>query len=167
MKSVVVDQRAFDWQGSQAPRHSLTDTVIYEMHVGGFTKHPSSGIEESKRGGTFAGVIEKIPPYLKSLGVTAVELMPIQQFDIDDAPEGRKNYWGYSPINFFAVHAGYSVEKDPLAAITEFKTLVRELHKADIEVILDVVFNHTAEGDESGPTFCFKGLQNGGVLHRR
>ncbi len=117
-------------------------------------------VSKSLNGGTFAGVIEKIP-YLKSLGVTAVELMPIQQFDVDDAPEGRKNYWGYSPINFFAVHAGYSVEKDPLAAITEFKTLVRELHKADIEVILDVVFNHTAEGDESGPTFCFKGLQNG------
>lgn len=159
MKSVVVDQRAFDWQGTQAPRHSMTDTVIYEMHVGGFTKHPSSGVDEARRG-TFAGVIDKIP-YLKSLGVTAVELMPIQQFDVDDAPEGKKNYWGYSPINFFAVHAGYSVEKDPLAAITEFKTLVRELHRADIEVILDVVFNHTAEGDESGPTFCFKGLQNG------
>ncbi|WP_299018823.1 glycogen debranching protein GlgX [uncultured Photobacterium sp.] len=159
MKSIVVNQHAFDWQGTLSPHHSLTDTVIYEMHVGGFTKHSSSGVEESKRG-TFAGIIEKIP-YLKSLGVTAVELMPVQQFDIQDAPDGRKNYWGYSPINFFAIHADYSVEKEPLAAINEFKTLVRELHKAGIEVILDVVFNHTAEGDECGPTFCFKGLQNG------
>ncbi|MCW8330027.1 glycogen debranching protein GlgX [Photobacterium sp. SDRW27] len=159
MKSMVVDHRAFDWQGAQAPRHSLTDTVIYEMHVGGFTKHPSSGVEAAKQG-TFAGIVDKIP-YLKSLGVTAVELMPVQQFDVFDAPDGRQNYWGYSPINFFAIHADYSVEKDPLVAINEFKTMVRELHKAGIEVILDVVFNHTAEGDENGPTFCFKGLQNG------
>ncbi|UTV27241.1 glycogen debranching protein GlgX [Photobacterium atrarenae] len=159
LRSLVVDQQAFDWQDTSPPRHSMTDTVIYEMHVGGFTRHPSSGVTPEKRG-TFAGVIEKIP-YLQSLGVTAVELMPIQQFDVADAPDGRQNYWGYSPINFFSVHADYSVEKNPLAAITEFKTLVRELHKAGIEVILDVVFNHTAEGDESGPTFCFKGLQNG------
>lgn len=159
MLSMVVDQHGFDWQGATSPNHSLTDTMIYEMHVGGFTLHPSSGIEEIRQG-TFAGIIEKIP-YLKSLGVTAVELMPIQQFDVQDAPEGRQNYWGYSPINFFAIHADYSVEKEPLAAINEFKTMVRELHKAGIEVILDVVFNHTAEGDESGPTFCFKGLQNG------
>ncbi|PSW19047.1 glycogen debranching enzyme GlgX [Photobacterium sanctipauli] len=159
MKSIVVDQSDFDWQDVMAPRHSLNDTVIYEMHVGGFTKHPSSGVDKGKRG-TFAGIIDKIP-YLKEMGVTAVELMPVQQFDVNDAPQGRQNYWGYSPINFFAVHAGYSVENDPLAAINEFKTLVRELHRADIEVILDVVFNHTAEGDENGPTFCFKGLQNG------
>ncbi|MEZ8740064.1 glycogen debranching protein GlgX [Photobacterium swingsii] len=158
MKSVVVDHQTFDWQDSQSPRHSLTDTVIYEMHVAGFTQHPNSGVDQAKRG-TYAGIIEKIP-YLKSLGVTAVELMPVQQFDTSDAPEGRDNYWGYSPINFFAVHAGYSIEQDPLAAINEFKLLVRELHKAGIEVILDVVFNHTAEGDENGPTFCFKGLQN-------
>ncbi|MBC7005755.1 glycogen debranching protein GlgX [Photobacterium sp. BZF1] len=159
MKSIVVDHSDFDWQGDVAPRHSLTDTIIYEMHVAGFTRHPSSGVMAAKKG-TFSGIIEKIP-YLKSLGVTAVELMPVQQFDTDDAPEGRDNYWGYSPINFFAVHADYSVEKAPLSAIDEFKTLVRELHKADIEVILDVVFNHTSEGDEHGPTFCFKGLQNG------
>ncbi|MEH6529987.1 MAG: glycogen debranching protein GlgX [Photobacterium frigidiphilum] len=158
MKSIVVDHRHFDWQESRAPSHSLTDTVIYEMHVGGFTKHPSSGVTDAKRG-TFAGIIEKIP-YLKELGITAVELMPVQQFDIHDAPEGRQNYWGYSPINFFSVHAQYSVEQNPIAAIDEFKMLVRELHKADIEVILDVVFNHTAEGDENGPTFCFKGLQS-------
>lgn len=159
LRSIVVDQSEFDWQGTVTPRHSLTETIIYEMHVGGFTRHPNSGVSEAKRG-TFAGIIEKIP-YLKSLGITAVELMPVQQFDVDDAPEGKQNYWGYSPINFFSVHSGYSVEKTPLAAIDEFKTLVRELHKADIEVILDVVFNHTAEGDEFGPTFCFKGLQNG------
>lgn len=159
MKSLVVDQLGFDWQGVPVPSHSLTETIIYEMHVGGFTKHPNSGVAADKRG-TFAGVIEKIP-YLKALGVTAVELLPVQQFDVSDAPDGHSNYWGYSPINFFSVHAGYSVDNDPLSAINEFKTMVRELHKADIEVILDVVFNHTAEGDENGPTFCFKGLQNG------
>ncbi|WP_241148994.1 hypothetical protein [Photobacterium sanguinicancri] len=91
MKSVVVDHQTFDWQGSQSPRHSLTDTVIYEMHVAGFTQHPNSGVEQAKRG-TYAGIIEKIP-YLLSLGVTAVELMPVQQFDTSDAPEGRDNYW--------------------------------------------------------------------------
>ncbi|MGF1727390.1 glycogen debranching protein GlgX [Photobacterium nomapromontoriensis] len=159
MKSVVVDHRGFDWQDVQAPRHSLTNTIIYEMHVGGFTRHPSSGIAPEKRG-TFAAVIDKIP-YLIAMGITAVELMPVQQFDVDDAPSDKQNYWGYSPINFFAVHADYCVDNDPLAAIDEFKTMVRELHRAGIEVILDVVFNHTAEGDENGPTFCFKGLQNG------
>ncbi|MGF1761389.1 glycogen debranching protein GlgX [Photobacterium sagamiensis] len=159
MKSIVVDHRVFDWQQSESPRHSLTDTLIYEMHVGGFTRHLSSGITEEHRG-TFAGIIDKIP-YLKSLGVTAVELMPVQQFDVSDAPQEQENYWGYSPINFFAVHTDYSVGKQPLSAINEFKELVRELHKAGIEVILDVVFNHTAEGGEGGPTFCFKGLQNG------
>ena len=158
LKSVVINHETFDWQGIASPKHSLNDTVIYEMHVKGFTQHPSSEVERDKRG-TFLGIIEKIP-YLKSLGITAVELMPIQQFDKDDAPSGQKNYWGYSPINFFAVHADYSVSRDPLSAIIEFKTLVRELHRAGIEVILDVVFNHTAEGDENGPTFSFKGLQN-------
>ncbi|MGB2078795.1 MAG: glycogen debranching protein GlgX [Vibrio sp.] len=157
MKSVITSD-AFDWQGVTAPNHPLASTLIYEMHVVGFTKDPSSKVEETKRG-TFAGLIDKIP-YLKSLGITAVELMPIQQFDVFDAPEGRENYWGYSPINFFSVHSEYSVEKSPIAAINEFKTLVRELHRNGIEVILDVVFNHTAEGDENGPTFCFKGLQN-------
>ncbi|QOQ68186.1 glycogen debranching protein GlgX [Photobacterium damselae] len=160
MKSIVVDHSHFDWQNTDSPRHSLTDTIIYEMHVGGFTQHPSSNVTPSHRG-TFAGIIDKIS-YLKQLGITAVELMPIQHFDLHDAPAGRENYWGYSPINFFALHSPYSSSKDPLAAINEFKTLVRELHKAGIEVILDVVFNHTAEGDENGPTFCFKGLQNDG-----
>ena len=150
--SMVVDQRVFDWQGTCSPRHSLKDTMIYELHVGGFTKHPSSGVEEARRG-TFAGIIDKIP-YLKSLGVTAVELMPVQQFDIYDAPDGRSNYWGYSPINFFAIHADYSVDKDPLAAINEFKTLVRELHKAGIEVILDVGLQ----------PYCRRGSQRSDIL---
>jgi glycogen operon protein len=158
LKSVVVDHGDFDWQGVQAPNHPLSKTVIYEMHPKGFTGSKTS-LLPTKNLGTFSGIIEKIP-YLKSLGITAIELMPIQYFDQDDAPVGKQNYWGYSPINFFALHSDYSVQKTPIAAIHEFKTLVRELHKADIEVILDVVFNHTAEGDENGPVFCFKGWQN-------
>jgi len=157
MKSAVVDLRGFDWQDTTPPNTALADTVIYEMHVAGFTKHPNSGVSPKKRG-TYAGVIEKIP-YLKSLGITAIELMPVQMFDPFDAPDG-KNYWGYSPINFFAPHLNYSSDKTPLGAFDEFRTMVRELHKAGIEVILDVVFNHTSEGGHDGPIMSFKGLQN-------
>jgi glycogen operon protein len=128
------------------------------MHVRGFTKDPSSGLPESTRG-TYAGVIEKIP-YLKSLGITAVELLPVFQFDALDAPAGHINYWGYAPVSFFAPHAAYSSRPDPLGAVDEFRDMVKALHAAGIEVILDVVFNHTAEGDDSGPTICFRGFAN-------
>ncbi|MDO6764243.1 glycogen debranching protein GlgX [Agarivorans sp. 1_MG-2023] len=158
IKGAVVDSRGFDWQGTHPIKRSLQDTVIYELHVAGFTKHPSSGVPEHKRG-TYAGVIEKIP-YLKELGVTAIELMPVQQFDLQDAPLGKNNYWGYSPINFFSPHNAYSSDKSVCGAFNEFRTMVRELHKAGIEVILDVVFNHTAEGGHDGPTLSMKGLQN-------
>lgn len=158
IKGAVVDLRGFDWQGTQPIKRSLQDTVIYELHVAGFTKHPSSGVAEHKRG-TYAGVIEKIP-YLKELGVTAIELMPVQQFDLQDAPLSKQNYWGYSPINFFSPHTAYSSDKSVCGAFNEFRTMVRELHKAGIEVILDVVFNHTAEGGHDGPTLSMKGLQN-------
>lgn len=158
LKSAVVDLRGFDWQGTRPIKRSLQDTVIYEMHVAGFTKHPNSGVAPNKRG-TYAGVIEKIP-YLQELGVTAVELMPVQQFDVQDAPSGRPNYWGYSPIGFFAPHVAYSSDKSVTGAFDEFREMVRELHKAGIEVILDVVFNHTAEGGHTGPTLGMKGLQN-------
>jgi glycogen operon protein len=132
--------------------------VIYELHVAGFTRHPSSEISAEKRG-TYAGLIEKIP-YLRDLGVTAVELMPVFQFDHHDARPGLVNYWGYSPVSFFAPHAGYSSRQDPLGPIDEFRDMVKEFHRAGIEVILDVVFNHTAEGDQTGPTFCYRGLAN-------
>ncbi len=158
MKSVVVDYRGYNWEGDAPLRKPFRGTVIYEMHVRGFTRHPSSGVEESKRG-TYAGVIEKIP-YLKELGVTAVELLPVFQFDPQDAPPGMSNYWGYSPVSFFAPHSGYSSDPAPLAAIAEFRDMVKALHRAGIEVILDVVFNHTAEGDHRGPMLCFKGLAN-------
>jgi glycogen operon protein len=158
MKSVVVDTAAYDWEGDQPLQHPFAKTVIYEMHVRGFTRHSSSGVKEEKRG-TYAGLIEKIS-YLKGLGITAVELLPIYQFDPQDAPPGLINYWGYSPVSFFVPHQGYSSKKDPLGALDEFRDMVKALHQADIEVILDVVYNHTAEGDHRGPTFCFKGLQN-------
>jgi glycogen operon protein len=128
------------------------------MHVRGFTRHPSSGVVDNKRG-TFAGLIEKIP-YLRELGVTAVELMPVFQFDPQDAPPGLVNYWGYAPVSFFAPHQAYSSRPDPLGPLDEFRDMVKALHRADIEVILDVVFNHTAEGDHNGPTLSFRGLDN-------
>ncbi len=157
-KSVVIDE-AFDWQGDRHLRRGLADTVIYEMHVRGFTQSPSSGVAHP---GTYLGVIEKIP-YLKSLGVTAVELMPVHEFPTE-APtgesSGRDNYWGYDPMAFFAPHRGYAAGSEPGCQVREFKEMVRALHAAGIEVILDVVFNHTAEGNQLGPTFSFKGLEN-------
>ena len=132
--------------------------MIYEMHVAGFTRHPSSGVAPVNRG-TYLGLIEKIP-YLQELGITAVELLPVFQFDPQDAPPGLTNYWGYGPVSFFAPHLGYSTCNDPLVCLDEFRTMVKELHRAGIEVILDVVYNHTGEGDEQGPTLCFRGLEN-------
>lgn len=158
MKSVVADPRGYDWEGDMPLKRSYSRTIIYEMHVAGFTKHPSSGIPAEKRG-TYAGLIEKIP-YLQDLGVTAVELLPIFQFDPHDAPLGLRNYWGYSPISFFAPHAAYSSRKDPLGPLNEFRDMVKALHRAGIEVILDVVYNHTSEGDHKGPTFCYRGFAN-------
>ncbi len=128
------------------------------MHVRGFTAHNSSGVAERKRG-TYAGLIEKIP-YLQQLGITAVELLPVFHFDVQDCPPGRVNYWGYAPVSFFAPHPAYSSRKDPLGPVDEFRDMVKALHRAGIEVILDVVFNHTAEGDHRGPTLCFRGLDN-------
>jgi glycogen operon protein len=158
MKSVVVDPLAYDWEGDTLLHRRSARSIIYEMHVRGFTRHPSSGIPEQKRG-TYAGLIEKIS-YLQQLGITAVELLPVFQFDVQDAPLGRTNYWGYSPVSFFAPHQGYSSRQDPLGAVNEFRDMVKALHRADIEVILDVVFNHTAEGDHRGPTLSFRGLDN-------
>jgi glycogen operon protein len=158
MKSVVVDTGTYDWEGDQPLHGPFAKTVIYEMHIRGFTRHSSSGVKEEKRG-TYAGLIEKIP-YLADLGITAVELLPVYQFDPQDASPGMVNYWGYSPVSFFAPHQAYSSKKDPLGVLDEFRDMVKALHRAGIEVILDVVYNHTAEGDQRGPTFCFKGLQN-------
>jgi glycogen operon protein len=158
MKSVVADPSRYDWKGDRPLQRPFAETVIYEMHVRGFTVHPGSGVAAGRRG-TFAGLIEKIP-YLQSLGVTAVELLPVFQFDPQTAPAGRVNYWGYQPVSFFAPHHGYSSSPDPLAALDEFRDMVRALHRAGLEVILDVVFNHTAEGGHDGPTQSFRGLAN-------
>ena len=158
MKSVVADPAAYDWEGDAPLHRPSSRTIIYEMHVRGFTRHPSSGVAEEKRG-TYAGLIEKIP-YLRELGVTAVELMPVFQFDAQDAPPGLVNYWGYAPVSFFAPHQAYSSRPNPLGPLDEFRDMVKALHRAGIEVILDVVFNHTAEGDHGGPTLSFRGLDN-------
>jgi len=157
-KCVVVDD-FFDWTGDRKIRRDLSETIIYEMHVRGFTQSISSGVEHP---GTYLGVIEKIP-YLKSMGVTAVELMPIHEFPIMDIygnqPE-RPNYWGYDSMAFFSPHRGYAASSEPGSQVAEFKQMVKALHQAGIEVILDVVFNHTCEGNELGPTLSFKGLEN-------
>ncbi|MFO0870398.1 MAG: glycogen debranching protein GlgX [Pirellulales bacterium] len=157
-KCVVVDDY-FDWEGDRHLRHGIGETVIYEMHVRGFTQSPTSGVEFP---GSYLGVIEKIP-YLKSLGVTAVELMPVHEFPTRGfygEVQSRANYWGYDPLAFFAPHSGYGVSPAPGHQVVEFKQMVKALHQAGIEVILDVVFNHTCEGNERGPVLSFKGLEN-------
>ncbi len=136
----------------QKPRHTH-DTVIYELHVKGFTRHPGSGVAPGRRG-TFSGLAEKIP-YLQSLGITAVELMPVFQFD----PQAH-DYWGYMPLSFFAPHHLYGSSDSPSALLDEFRAMVKAFHRADIEVILDVVYNHSGEGNENGPTYSFRGLDN-------
>lgn len=158
MKSVVTDLTTYDWEGDTPLYRPFNRTIIYEMHVRGFTQHPNSGVDGHKRG-TYAGLIEKIP-YLQDLGITAVELLPVFQFDPQEAPPGLSNYWGYNPVSFFAPHAEYGSTNCPLGVLDEFRDMVKALHRANIEVILDVVYNHTAEGNEVGPTFCFKGLEN-------
>jgi glycogen operon protein len=158
MKSVVADPRQYDWEGDVPLRRPFAETVIYELHVRGFTLHPSSGVTDDTRG-TYAGLIKKIP-YLVDLGITAVELLPIFQFDWQDAPPGRVNYWGYQPVSFFAPHHAYSSRREPLGVLDECRDMIKALHRAGIEVILDVVFNHTSEGGADGPTFCYRGLAN-------
>jgi isoamylase len=153
----------FDWQADRPLEKPLEELIIYEMHVRSFTRHPSAGV---KHPGTFAAIREKIP-YLKELGVNAVELMPIHEFDEfensfvnPETGEPLLNYWGYSPVSFFAPKAGYAATGQYGMQVDEFKALIKELHKNDIEVFLDVVFNHTAEGDETGHTISFRGLDN-------
>jgi glycogen operon protein len=161
-KCVVVDDD-FDWQGDRPLNYPLRHCVIYETHVRGLTMHPSSGVEHP---GTYLGVAEAIP-YLKGLGVTSLEFLPVQEFDVLENPrtdpstgERLRNYWGYSTIAFFAPKGSYAAWGSRGQQVVEFKEMVRRLHAAGIEVILDIVFNHTAEGGELGPTLCFRGLDN-------
>ncbi|MDJ0575605.1 MAG: glycogen debranching protein GlgX [Xenococcaceae cyanobacterium MO_234.B1] len=158
LRGIVVAPSDYDWEDDYHPRTPYATSIIYELHIGGFTSHPNSGVSDKKRG-TFAGLIEKIP-YLQQLGITAVELLPIHYFDVNDGVGRLKNYWGYSTIGFFALHNDYSSRSDPLEALDEFRDLVKALHQAGIEVILDVVFNHTAEGNHQGPTISWRGLDN-------
>ena len=163
MPKCVFTQDDFQWQGDRPPRHPWSNTVIYETHVRGFTIHPSSRVQHP---GTYRGLIEKIP-YFTELGVTAVELMPVQEFNEHqvtgiDPETGRPlgNYWGYDPVAFFAPKASYSSSGGVGQQKLEFKQMVQACHRADLEVFLDVVFNHTAEGNEHGPTLCFRGIDN-------
>ena len=163
MPKCVFVNDPFDWQGDQPPRHPWSNTIIYETHIRGFTVHPKAGVDHP---GTYRGLMEKIP-YLKELGVTAVELMPVQEFNENSVTRKNpqtnqelKNYWGYDPVVFYAPKASYSSSGGMGQQKLEFKEMVRALHKAGIELILDVVFNHTAEGNELGPTLCFRGMDN-------
>jgi isoamylase len=162
-KCVILHEGSFDWSVDQPLRYSWSRTVIYELHVRGFTIDPTSGVEHP---GTYRGLVEMIP-YLKGLGVTAVELMPVQEFnehsvDRSDPKTGRplKNFWGYDPVTWCAPKASYSSAGGMGQQKVEFKQMVRAFHEAGIEVILDVVFTHTAEGNELGPTFGFRGIDN-------
>jgi glycogen operon protein len=163
MPKSIFTQEHFDWEGDQPLRHAASDTVIYEVHVRGFTVHESSGVDCP---GTYRGLVEKLP-YLKELGVTAVELMPVQEFNefamVRVNPltgERLRNYWGYDPVSFIAPKASYAHSGGLGQQKLEFKEMVKAFHEAGIEVILDVVFNHTAEGNELGPTISFRGLDN-------
>jgi isoamylase len=154
----VISAEPFDWAGDRPPGTPLSDSIVYELHVKGFTRlHPEVPTELR---GTYAGLANPaVIAYLQRLGVTAVELLPVHQFVHDAAlvARGLRNYWGYQSIGYFAPHNDYAASGD---AVHEFKAMVRALHSAGLEVILDVVFNHTAEGDEHGPTLCFRGLDN-------
>ncbi|MGC1871432.1 MAG: glycogen debranching protein GlgX [Acidobacteriaceae bacterium] len=161
-KSIFI-QDSFDWEMDSPPKHSASDTVIYETHVRGLTFHPSSGVAHP---GTYAGLTEKIP-YLQNLGVTAIELMPVFEFNQNESQllnpitgEKLKNYWGYDPAAFFAPKQSYSIGGRHGQQIQEFQEMVKAFHRAGIEVFLDIVLNHTAENDELGPTICLRGIEN-------
>lgn len=161
MRSVVIDPSDYDWSNDpsvvlRGKNRKLKENIIYELHIGGFTRSQTSKVTTP---GTFAGVIEKIP-YLKELGITAVELLPVFDFDDTVDPNGRKDYWGYDPICFFAPHSSYCVNPEQGKHTEELRDMVKALHKEGIAVILDVVFNHTSEGNDRGPVFSFKGIDN-------
>jgi len=166
MRAMVLAGNSYDWEGDKPLRQQSEHEIIYELHVGGFTRHPSAKVDHP---GTFSGIIEKIP-YLQDLGITAVELLPVMAFDEQDLPDNARdldlqNYWGYATHSFFSPHPGYCI--DPLSGShrNEFRDMVKALHQAGISIILDVAFNHTAEGGEDGPIINFKGLMNRGFYH--
>ncbi|MCP9886792.1 glycogen-debranching protein [Cyanobium sp. ATX 6A2] len=156
LKGVVTEREQFDFDAAPRPRHSWQRSVIYELHVGGFTQGAGCPVPSERRG-TLLGLIDTLP-HLQELGVTAIELLPVMAFDPADAPAGRQNHWGYSPISWMAPHQGYLVGDDPLTARDQVRELVSACHQAGIEVILDVVYNHTSEGNQQGPTLSWRGL---------
>ena len=159
MKSVVVDPAAYDWEGDVPLRRPSAQTIIYEMHVRGFTRHPSSGVgEQTARHLRRPDREDPLPPAARHHRGGAAAGVPVRRRRT--ARPGKVNYWGYAPVSFFAPHQAYSSRQDPLGPVDEFRDMVKALHRAGIEVILDVVFNHTAEGDQRGPTLCFRGLDN-------
>jgi glycogen operon protein len=163
MRSIVIDTGAYDWEGDTPLNIPLDETVVYELHPRGFTVSPSAGAAHP---GTFGGLIEKLP-YIRQLGVTAVELMPVFDFDEKTAIRNSPttglpltNFWGYDPITYFAPQSSYCVAPDAGAHVNEFRDFVKAAHRNGLEVILDVVFNHTGEGDQNGPVIDFKGIDN-------
>ena len=156
LRSIVTERELFDFESHPRPRHSWEETSIYELHVGNFTNHPKSNIKNAKKG-TFSALIEKIP-HLKSLGITTIELLPVFAFDMLDAPPGLVNQWGYSPINWFTPHQRYSDELSNLSTRDQFRQLVAACHDCNLEVIIDVVYNHTTEGNKEGPAISWKGF---------
>ena len=164
LKGVVCERDHFDFDAHPRPRHSWQQTVIYELHAGGFTRRSDSNVAPDRQG-SLLGVIDKIP-YLKQLGITTLELLPVQAFDPQDAPPGRDNVWGYSPLSWFAPHQGYISGDDPLQARAQMRELVAACHDAGLEVLLDVVYNHTTEGNVAGPTLSWRGFADLTYYHQ-
>jgi glycogen operon protein len=156
LKGVVTERDRFDFEAAPRPRHSWQSSVIYELHVGGFTQGAGCPVT-AERQGSLLGLIDTLP-YLKELGITAIELLPVMAFDPADAPAGRINHWGYSPLSWMAPHPGYLLGDDPLAGREQVRQLVSACHRAGIEVLLDVVYNHTSEGNQAGPTLSWRGF---------
>ncbi len=164
LKGVVCERNHFDFTSHPRPRHKLNKSIIYELHVQSFTCKDESEVLPQNRG-KFLGLIEKIP-YLKELGITAIELLPVYIFDPYDSPQGKRNFWGYSPLNWFTPHHEYTVGKNGLTARQEFREMVSAFHDVDIEILIDVVYNHTTEGNEHGPMLSWKGFADEIYYHK-
>ena len=164
LKGVVTERDRFDFAAAPRPRHRWQSSVIYELHVGGFTRGEGCGVAPQQQG-TLRGLIDTIP-WLQELGVTTLELLPVMAFDPQDAPPGRYNHWGYSPLSWMAPHPAYLCSDDPLQARAEVRELVSACHRAGLEVLLDVVYNHTTEGNQAGPTLSWRGLADAHYYHQ-
>jgi len=164
LKGVVTERDRFDFGQAPRPRHSWQKSVIYELHVGGFTSGEGCPVPPQRQG-TLLGLIDTLP-HLRDLGITALELLPVMAFDPEDAPAGRYNHWGYSPLSWMAPHPGYLVSPDPLEARNEVRALVTACHEAGLEVLLDVVYNHTTEGNQAGPTLSWRGFADSVYYHQ-